>query len=273
MLIPVSEVKLPDQVMRVVWNEKALNNLAKSMKTVGLINPIGVRKEGAGWELVHGARRLAAAKILEWSEIEADIMDVTDDVVEMVKVMENREREDINAIDEGVFYKKLIMSKGWTQTKLAEMMQVSTGYISQRVGTNEWPKALKDAVSVGALSFSTAREIAGIKDYEHMLYITHHAAKNGATPSVAREWKRRANLDYEEKLRREEGVPTEADVRAANEAMMYCHTCGERGKVSEVRTYSICKQCQDLIEEVKRQGTFRELSKGPGAPGGGGDYP
>jgi hypothetical protein len=70
-------------------------------------------------------------------------------------------------------------------------------------------------------------------------------------------------------LRREEGAPTEADVRAANEPMMNCHTCGERGKVSEVKTYSICKQCQDLIEEVKRQGTFRELRKGKGATGEG----
>jgi len=55
----------------------------------------------------------------------------------------------------------------------------------------------------------------------------------------------------------------------ANEPEMYCHTCGERGKVSEVRTYTICQRCQDLIEEVKRQGTFRELSKGPGATGEG----
>ncbi|MBA7582840.1 Nucleoid occlusion protein [subsurface metagenome] len=269
MIIPICAIEIPENLMRQSMSERGLENLAKSMKVIGLRHPIGVRENGERYELIHGMRRLAAAKILEWTEIEADIIEVTDDVVEMIKVMENREREDVNAIEEGVFYKKLIMSKGWTQTKLAGMLQVSTGYISQRIGTNEWPRALKDAVSVGALSFSTAREIAGIKDYEHMLYITHHAARNGATPTVAREWRRRANLDYEEKLRREEGVPTEADVRAENEPVMNCHTCGEQGKVSEVKTYTICKQCQDLIEEVKRQGTFREFHKGPGATGEG----
>ena len=269
MKILISQIKVPGNLMRQSMSERGLEHLAQSMKAVGLMHPIGVRAENDHYVLVHGHRRLTAAKILEWDEIEADSMEVSDDIVEMIKVMENREREDVNPIDEGIFYKALILEKGWTQTYLAEILDVSTGFISQRIGSKDWPKTLRDAVTVGALSFSTAREIAGIKDYEHLLYIAHHAAKNGATPAVAREWRRRANLDYEEKIRRAEGVKTEADARAANEPEMYCHTCGERGKVSEVRTYTICQRCQDLIEEVKRQGTFRELSKGPGATGEG----
>ncbi|MBA7575224.1 Nucleoid occlusion protein [subsurface metagenome] len=257
--------------MRQSMSERGLEHLRMSMRAIGLRHPIGVQKKGESYELIHGARRLAAAKMLEWEEIEVDLIEVSDDIVEMIKVMENREREDVNPIDEGIFYKALILEKGWTQTYLAEILGVSTGFISQRIGSKDWPKTLRDAVTVGALSFSTAREIAGIKDYEHLLYIAHHAAKSGATPTVAREWRRRANLDYEEKIRREEGVETEADARAAQEPEMNCHTCGERGKVSEVTTYTVCRKCKELIEEVKRQGTFKELYMQAGADGGEGN--
>ena len=257
--------------MRQSMSERGLEHLRMSMRAIGLRHPIGVQKKGESYELIHGARRLAAAKMLEWEEIEVDLIEVSDDIVEMIKVMENREREDVNAIDEGMFYKELIQEKGWTQAYLAEILAVSPGFISQRIGSKDWPKTLRDAVIVGALSFTTAREIAGIKDYEHLLYIAHHAAKSGATPTVAREWRRRANLDYEEKIRREEGVETEADARAAQEPEMNCHTCGERGKVSEVTTYTVCRKCKELIEEVKRQGTFKELYMQAGADGGEGN--
>jgi len=266
--ILISQIKVPENLMRQNMSERGLEHLAKSMKAVGLMHPIGVRAENDHYVLVHGHRRLMAAKMLEWDEIEAVIMEVSDDIVEMIKVMENREREEVNAIDEGIFYKKLILEKGWTQAYLAEILDVSPGFVSQRIGSKDWPKMLRDAVVVGSLSFSTAREIAGIKDYEHLLYIVQHAAKSGATPTVAREWRRRANLDYEEKIRRAEGSETEADARAAKESLMNCHMCGNQEKVSEMRTYTICPSCQGLIEEVKRQGTFMDHYIQMGATGG-----
>lgn len=267
MIISISQIDIPDNLMRQNMNEKGVENLAKSMKKVGLMHPIGVCEEHGRYELVHGHRRLMAAKMLEWEAIGVDVIDATVEEIEMIRVMENREREDVNAIDEGVFYRKLILEKGWTQAYLAELLQVSPGYISQRVGSQDWPKSLRDAVMVGALSFSTAREIAGIKDYEHLLYIAQHAAKSGATPTVAREWRRRANLDYEEKLRREEGVETKADVREAREPVMNCHACGSQCAVRDTKTYTVCNNCGVLIEEVKSQGTFKDHYLQMGAAG------
>ena len=268
MEISVSEIKVPENLMRQGMNEKGLENLARSINKVGLINPIGVRAVEGGFELVHGARRLAAAKMLEIKAVEATVLVGDEGHVEQVRVMENREREDVNAIDEGNYYKKLLVEKGWTQVKLAEMLQVSAGFVSQRVGAIEWPKSLREAVEVGALSFSTAREIAGIKDYEHLLYITMHAAKNGATPAVAREWKRRSNLDYVEKLRQEADGDLVPSSTAAAEPMVHCHTCGDRGAVKEVSTFTVCSECRALIEAVKDQGLFRENKDKGGATGG-----
>ena len=258
MKVSVSEIKEPENVMRQDMSEKGLENLARSMKEVGLRHPIGVQSVDGGYELVHGSRRLAAAKMLEWEEIEVDLIQASDDMIEAIKVMENREREDVSAIDAGRYFKDLVSKRGWTQKKLAEIFQVSSGYISQRIGALEWPKSLQEAITVGALSFSTAREIAGIRDYEHMLYIIQHAAANGATPTVAREWKRRANIDYEAKLRREAGEELSGGVEKVGEVMMYCHTCGKEVTLKVTTTYSVCTECRGLIEEVKWQGHFRE---------------
>lgn len=268
MKVLVSDISVPETLMRQSMSERALENLAKSMKAIDLQHPIGVRAKDGGFELVHGVRRLTAAKMLEWEEIEVSVVTGDDNLVEVIKVMENREREDVNAMDEGSYYKDLVNKKGWTQQKLADMLQVSPGYISQRIGSTEWVKSLREAVMVGALSFSTAREIAGIKDYEHMLYIVTHAARNGATPSVAREWKRRANLEFAEKQRQEAGVVEDSRPPEATVPKMHCHTCGGQAPVNEVSSFSVCTECRALIEEVKVQGLFKEHKAKEGATGG-----
>ncbi len=269
MKISIYKIKIPDNLMRRNMDERSIEHLARSMKAIGLMHPIGVREVDGEHELVHGHRRLSAAKMLEWDEINADVISATDEQVEMMRVMENREREEINAIDEGIYYQKVILERGWTQAYLAEMLQVSPGYVSQRVRSIEWPKSLRDAVEVGALSFSTAREISGIKDYEHLLYITKHAARNGATPTVAAEWRRKANLDHEEKMRREEGAPTEADVRKRDEGTMYCAACADVVLISDVSTIAICKECRVLISALKTEGTFKAVHEQLGATGEG----
>lgn len=258
MLISVSEIKIPDVMMRKQMSEKGLEHLARSMKVIGLNHPIGVQAIDGGFELVHGARRLAAAKMLEWKEIEVSLVHGSDEIVEMMKVMENREREDVNSIDEGIYYKELLIKKGWTQAKLAEMLQVSPGFISQRVSASEWPKSLREAVGIGAIAFSTAREIAAIKDYEHLLYIVTYAARSGATPSVAREWRIRANIDYNAKLIREAAGENGVAAEPLAEPMITCHPCDRKVSVGDSSTFTVCIDCRELIEAIRDQGLFRE---------------
>ncbi len=258
MELSVGEIRVPENLMRREMSEKGLEHLARSMKEVGLIHPIGIKVVSEGWELVHGARRLAAAKMLEWDKIEVRQVGQGGDITEIIKVMENREREDVSAIDEGAYYKTLLMDKGWTQAHLAEMLQVSAGFISQRINSLEWPKSLREAVTNGVLSFSTAREIAGIKDYEHLLYIVVHAAKNGATPSIAREWRIRANLDYAARLRAEASTEDTAGSAPQPEPLINCHPCDRKVPVGESSTFTVCTECRELIEEVRNQGLFWE---------------
>ncbi|TET13529.1 MAG: ParB/RepB/Spo0J family partition protein [Dehalococcoidia bacterium] len=268
MEVLISEVVMPSSLMRVGWEEKPLERLSRSIGKKGLLFPIGVRKVGETWELVHGARRLAACKLLGWTKISVTEIFATDELAEAIKVAENTEREDINPIDQGIYFKRLINERGWTQAKIADLIGVSAGFVSQRIGAMEWPHQLRDAVSNGVLSFSTAREIAGIRDYEQLVYITLHACKSGATPSIARQWRISSNLEQAEKERREQEEEGAQGAQVTNVSIMHCHTCGGQVPTEEISTFSTCVECRALIEAVKGEGTFKESAERARAGGG-----
>ncbi len=262
------KIKLPKNMMRQIVGEKDMEDLIKSIKEIGMINPIIVRKMGDDYELVAGLRRLMAADVLQMEKVYVRVIRVGDEKAERIKMDENKEREDINPVDEGIYFFELMEKFGWNQKQLAERFRVSESYVSQRVGSMGWPDKLKEVVVNGKLSFSVGREFAQIKDLGEMERVIEQAISSGVSPAVAARWRHEVNreLMLKEGLENEAG---EAMMRGMDpELLTSCQVCGGPGQEIGYKIIRICYNCLDVIKVGQEKGVFQKDFGNEGATQG-----
>ena len=181
-VIPISKILIPENTRDPGW-EKNIGELQASIKEVGLICPIMVAPlaapvDGLDYELVYGQRRLEACRNLKHTTIKALIgpkkMSQKDKFV--AKLIENKDREDLSAMEDARAYKRALEEFGCTAKELAKKLGVSDGNISQRLALLKMPDAVKMAVETGKISATHAREINRVKDSEQQEKLVEKAA-------------------------------------------------------------------------------------------------
>ncbi len=263
-----SAISLSENMMRESVSERSLEDLVKSIKEVGIINPIVVRKAGEEYELVAGLRRFMAADVLKMEKVLVRVIRAGDERAEKIKMDENKAREDVNPIDEGRYLIGLMEKFGWKQKKVAEKLGVSESYVSQRIGAADWPERLRDVVVNGQIRFSVAREFAGIRDLAEMERVIDQAIRGGCSPVVAARWKHEINRDVIQREQGagegEEGVSSELPY----EVMYGCEICGTRVSEQEQRLTRVCDNCVQVIKVGQEQGVFKEETQKEGVTPG-----
>lgn len=250
------KIKLPEHMMRQKISEREIEGLVRSIKEIGMINPIIVRKMGDDYELIAGLRRLMAADVLQMEKVFVRVVRVGDEKAERMKVDENKEREDISPIDEGEYILSMMEKLGLKQKQMAERLRVSESYVSQRISAVKWPEFLKDVVYDGRLTFSVAREFAGIKDLGEMERVIEQAVRSGVSPAVAARWRHEVNR---ESLRGEgvEGDDVEPLLHGADPEILYsCQVCGGPGREVGYQILRICNNCIGVIKVGQEKGVF-----------------
>ena len=144
---------------RRTFTEENLAELAESIRQHGVIQPVIVRQLGERFELVVGERRLRAARLAGLKEIPAFVRDMSDVEIMEVAIIENLQREDLNAIEEATAIKQLQESLGYTQERLAQRLGKSRPYIANSVRLLSLPKVAIEYVSRGTLTAGHGREI------------------------------------------------------------------------------------------------------------------
>ena len=115
MEIPLEELRPNPYQPRKVFDEEALQDLADSIKEHGVFQPIIIKKSIKGYEIIAGERRYRASKIAGLTKIPAIIRNFTDEQMMEIALLENLQRENLNAIEEAIAYKKMIQNLGITQ--------------------------------------------------------------------------------------------------------------------------------------------------------------
>ena len=118
--IPLEELRPNPYQPRKVFDEEALQDLADSIKEHGVFQPIIIKKSIKGYEIIAGERRYRASKIAGLTKIPAIIRNFTDEQMMEIALLENLQRENLNAIEEAIAYKKMIQNLGITQEELAK---------------------------------------------------------------------------------------------------------------------------------------------------------
>jgi ParB family chromosome partitioning protein len=153
---------LPGQPRR-HFDENAIAELADSIGTRGLLQPIIVRRApgGEGYQLVAGERRWRAAQRAGLHQIPALVRELDDAATYEIALVENIQRQDLNAIEEASAYRKLIEDFGHSQEALAKLVGKSRSHVSNLMRLLDLPVEVQDLVGDGSLSMGHARALIG----------------------------------------------------------------------------------------------------------------
>ena len=162
--IKIDEIRANPYQPRKTFNEDSLKELATSIKEYGVVQPIIVKKSIKGYELVAGERRLRASKIAGLTEIPAIIKEFSDQEMMEIALIENIQREDLNAIDEAKSVLNIINLRGLTQEEFANKFGKSRTYITNLLGLLKLPDNIQGMVVKKEISPSHARVLSKLDD-------------------------------------------------------------------------------------------------------------
>ncbi|NGK54797.1 ParB/RepB/Spo0J family partition protein [Staphylococcus aureus] len=175
--IDISDIKPNPYQPRKTFDENHLNDLADSIKQYGILQPIVLRKTVQGYYIVVGERRFRASKIAGLKYVSAIIKDLTDEDMMELAVIENLQREDLNAIEEAESYQRLMTDLKITQQEVAKRLSKSRPYIANMLRLLHLPKKISDMVKDGRLTSAHGRTLLAIKDEQQMLRLAKRVVK------------------------------------------------------------------------------------------------
>ncbi len=175
--IDISDIKPNPYQPRKTFDENHLNDLADSIKQYGILQPIVLRKTVQGYYIVVGERRFRASKIAGLKYVSAIIKDLTDEDMMELAVIENLQREDLNAIEEAESYQRLMTDLKITQQEVAKRLSKSRPYIANMLRLLHLPKKIADMVKDGRLPSAHGRTLLAIKDEQQMLRLAKRVVK------------------------------------------------------------------------------------------------
>src|SRR5699024_10771299 len=157
---------------RTIFNEEKIEELARTIHTHGMIQPIVVRKlDKDEYELIAGERRWRAVQHLEWDTVSAIIRDMDDTQTASVALIENLQREELTAIEEARAYKQLIDIHSLTQEALAQRLGKSQSTIANKLRLLNLPEEVQQALLNKEVSERHARALIALKKEEEQLYV------------------------------------------------------------------------------------------------------
>lgn len=162
--IPVYKIIPNAYQPRRIFDQEKMDELTQSIKEKGVIQPVIVRAKEDGFELVAGERRWRAAKSAGLESIPAVIRDFTDQDMMEIALIENLQREDLNAIEEAEAYQKLLVEFGFTQEELAERVGKSRSHVANTLRLLKLSPVTKELLEKRQLSMGHARALLGVSN-------------------------------------------------------------------------------------------------------------
>ena len=162
--LPIASIRPNPQQPRRTFEPDALAELADSIATRGLIQPIVVRPHGDGYQIVAGERRWRAAQQARVHEVPVIVRSLDDAETLELAIVENVQRADLNAIEEAEAYQRLVRDYGHGVDAIGKLIGKSRSHVTNLLRLLDLPGSVRDAVVSGALTMGHARAIATAED-------------------------------------------------------------------------------------------------------------
>ncbi|GAB2654713.1 ParB/RepB/Spo0J family partition protein [Flavihumibacter cheonanensis] len=178
--IPITQIETNPKQPRRDFDEQALNELAASIKIHDIIQPITVSKLPSGkYRLISGERRFRASKIAGLKDLPAYIRQADDQQLLELALLENLQREDLNAIEVSLSYKRMMDELNYTQEQVAERMGKERSTVANYIRLLRLPPDIQVAVRNGDISMGHARALINVDHVDKQLYIFNEIKNKG----------------------------------------------------------------------------------------------
>lgn len=177
--VPVDLIEPNPSQPRHRFDDEALEEMAASMREVGVLQPIVVSQTGDGFQLIAGERRWRAARRAGLSEVPAVIRESTGGSTLVEALVENVQRQDLTPIEEAHAFRRLLEEYGMSQEQVAERVGKSRPAVSNTLRLLQLPAEIQELVDAGDISAGHGRALVGLDDEAHALFLARKAADEG----------------------------------------------------------------------------------------------
>lgn len=164
---------------RKIFDEKSLKELTDSIREKGILEPLLVRRNNSGFELIAGERRLRAAKLADLNEVPVLIMDASDEEAQELAIIENIQREGLNPIEQAEGFKGLIEKFGLSQEDVAKKVGKERATVANFLRILKLPQDIRDEIAKGTLTMGHAKAILSIDKESLQREICRKAIQKG----------------------------------------------------------------------------------------------
>ena len=186
--IPVGAIRPNPRQPRQVFDEETLEELAASIRAVGLLQPVVVRKVMPGhYEIVMGERRWRACQLAGLAQIPAIVRETSDDDLLRDALIENLHREQLNPLEEAAAYQQLLDDFSATHEELARRVGRSRPHISNTIRLLNLPPDVQKRVAAGVLSAGHARALLAVDDLQAQEQLAHRIVAEGLSVRAVEE--------------------------------------------------------------------------------------
>jgi len=178
----IQEIKLKDlrpnpYQPRKTFQQEAIDELKASIIEHGILQPLVVRKSIKGFEIVVGERRFRAAREAKLETVPAVVRDLSEQQMMELAVLENLQREDLNAIEEGLAYQTLMEKLKLTQEEVAKRLGKSRPHVANHVRLLSLPPKIQELISNGKISMGHGRALLGLRQKEKLTVVVEKIIK------------------------------------------------------------------------------------------------
>jgi len=172
--LPVDRIRPNRYQPRTIFDEKKIEELAKTIHTHGVIQPIVVREENDGFfEIIAGERRYRAVKFLGWETVPAIVKVLNDKETAAIALIENLQREELSPIEEALAYQQLLEVHQLTQEALAQRLGKGQSTIANKLRLLKLPNEIRDALLNKTITERHARALIPLKDEANQVKLLH----------------------------------------------------------------------------------------------------
>ena len=238
---------------RKTFSEEKIEELSKSIKEHGIIQPIVVRKKGKSYEIVAGERRWRAARKAELAKVPCLIRELSDEQNMLIAIIENIQREDLNPVEEAEGLNQMIVTFGMTQEQISKSVGKSRPYIANSLRLLKLPEYIKEEMAEGRLSAAHGRTLVTVEDEDVRKALCERIIKEGLS---VRETEKLVSEDGKGKKRKPAArtknpdvARVEAELKEALGTRVTINQNGKKGKI-EIEFFSR-DELDRLIELLK----------------------
>jgi len=179
--VGIDEIRPNAMQPRQTFDDEAIDELATSIETYGVIQPVLLKKTELGFELIAGERRWRAARRAGLKAVPALLREVTGEENALIAIIENMQRKDLNPIEEAGAYRNVIDEYGLTQEALARATGKSRSHIANTLRLLKFQDEILEYLRTGVLTLGHANALGAVRDRESQVKFAHRIVKNGLT--------------------------------------------------------------------------------------------